>query len=64
VESEANKGSEVMKEKFGSIKEKMSEVFEEAGKSDFAKKAGETRHCFTHCVPEPTARFMLVHSEC
>ncbi|KAL1131944.1 hypothetical protein AAG570_011555 [Ranatra chinensis] len=41
VESEASKGSEVLKEKFDSIKEKVGEVFEEAGKSNIAKKAGE-----------------------
>ncbi|KAF4522027.1 hypothetical protein B566_EDAN010904 [Ephemera danica] len=41
VESEASRSSEVIKEKLDSMKEKMSEVLEEAGKSDFAKKAGQ-----------------------
>jgi mitochondrial import inner membrane translocase subunit TIM44 len=40
VESEASKGSEVFKEKFDTIKDKMGEVMEEAGKTDIAKKAG------------------------
>jgi import inner membrane translocase subunit TIM44 len=41
VESEASKGSEVLKERLGTLKEKVSEVLEEAGKSDIAKKAGQ-----------------------
>lgn len=40
VESEASKGSEVFKEKLDTIKDKMGEVMEEAGKTDIAKKAG------------------------
>jgi len=40
VESEASKGSEVLKDKLDSIKEKVQEAIEEAGKSDIAKKAG------------------------
>ncbi|KAI4463123.1 mitochondrial import inner membrane translocase subunit tim44 [Holotrichia oblita] len=41
VEREASKGGEVFKEKITSIRAKMSEVIEEAGKSDIAKKAGQ-----------------------
>ncbi|XP_059480540.1 mitochondrial import inner membrane translocase subunit TIM44 [Neocloeon triangulifer] len=41
VESEANKGSEVLKERFGSFKDKFEDVLEEAGKTDIAKKAGQ-----------------------
>nr|CAD7594777.1 unnamed protein product [Timema genevievae] len=41
VESEASKGSEVLKEKFGTIKDKVQEAIEEASKSDIAKKAGQ-----------------------
>ncbi|XP_063226411.1 mitochondrial import inner membrane translocase subunit TIM44 [Bacillus rossius redtenbacheri] len=41
VESEASKGSEVLKEKLGSIKEKMHEALEDVSKSDIAKKAGQ-----------------------
>lgn len=33
-------GSEVIKEKLSTIKEKVQDVIEEAGKSDIAKKAG------------------------
>ena len=40
VESEASKGSEVLKDKFGTIKEKVQEALEEASKSEIAKKAG------------------------
>lgn len=39
VEAEASKSSEVLKEKFGSIKDKVEDVFEEVGKTDIAKKA-------------------------
>jgi mitochondrial import inner membrane translocase subunit TIM44 len=54
VESEASKGSEVFKEKFDTIKDKMGEVMEEAGKTDIAKKAGnyfylQWRAYFSHC---------------
>ncbi|KAJ9581455.1 hypothetical protein L9F63_023387 [Diploptera punctata] len=41
VESEASKGTEVLKDKFGTIKEKVQEALEEASKSDIAKKAGQ-----------------------
>lgn len=41
VESEASRGSEVIKEKIDTIKGKMQEVIEEASKSDIAKKAGQ-----------------------
>jgi len=41
VEEEASKSSQVLKEKLDTVKEKMSEVIEEAGKSDIAKKAGQ-----------------------
>lgn len=43
VESEASKGSEVFKEKLDSIKEKVQDVFEEAGKTELAKKAGQIK---------------------
>jgi import inner membrane translocase subunit TIM44 len=41
VESEATKGTEVLKDKLGSIKGKVQEALEEASRSDIAKKAGE-----------------------
>lgn len=41
VESEASKGSEAIKEKLDSIKEKVQEVIEEASKSELGKKAGQ-----------------------
>ncbi|XP_029179144.1 mitochondrial import inner membrane translocase subunit TIM44 isoform X2 [Nylanderia fulva] len=41
VESEANKGSEVIKEKLDTIKEKMQEVIEEASKTELGKRAGQ-----------------------
>ncbi|XP_049769229.1 mitochondrial import inner membrane translocase subunit TIM44 isoform X1 [Schistocerca cancellata] len=41
VESEASRSTEVIKEKFGTIKEKVQEALEEAGKSEIAKKAGQ-----------------------
>lgn len=41
VEAEANKSQEILKEKFGSIKEKLQDVMEEAGKTDMAKKASQ-----------------------
>jgi import inner membrane translocase subunit TIM44 len=43
VESEATKGTEVLKDKLGSIKGKVQEALEEASRSDIAKKAGECR---------------------
>lgn len=39
VEEEASKGSEVLKERLGSIKERMQDVLDEASKSDIGKKA-------------------------
>lgn len=41
VESEASKGSEVLKDTLEGIKGKMEHVLEEASKTEFAKKAGE-----------------------
>ncbi|KAF7385693.1 hypothetical protein HZH66_011535 [Vespula vulgaris] len=41
VESEASKGSEAIKEKLDSLKEKVQEVIEEASKSELGKKAGQ-----------------------
>lgn len=41
VEMEANKGSEVLKERLSTIKEKVQDVIEEASKTDIAKKAGK-----------------------
>lgn len=41
VESEATKGTEVLKDKLGSIKGKVQEALEEASRSDIAKKAGQ-----------------------
>ncbi|XP_063538373.1 mitochondrial import inner membrane translocase subunit TIM44 [Cydia strobilella] len=41
VESEASKSSEFFKESLGGIKDKMEHVFEEAGKTEIAKKAGK-----------------------
>ncbi|GAB0098333.1 Mitochondrial import inner membrane translocase subunit TIM44 [Sergentomyia squamirostris] len=41
VESEASKGSEVLRERLENIKEKVSDVLEEASKSDIGKKASQ-----------------------
>jgi hypothetical protein len=41
VESEATKGTEVLKDRLGSIKGKVQEALEEASRSDIAKKAGK-----------------------
>ncbi|XP_021928898.1 mitochondrial import inner membrane translocase subunit TIM44 isoform X3 [Zootermopsis nevadensis] len=41
VESEASRGSEVLKDTLGSLKGKVQEALEEASKSDIAKKAGQ-----------------------
>ncbi|KAK0162998.1 hypothetical protein PV327_006715 [Microctonus hyperodae] len=41
VESEANKGSEVLKEKLDVLKEKVQEVLDEASKTELGKKAGQ-----------------------
>lgn len=39
VEEEASKSGEVLKERFGNIKDKMQDVLEEASKSDIGKRA-------------------------
>lgn len=41
VEQEASKGSEVLKEKLSTLKEKVQGVIEEASKTELAKKAGK-----------------------
>ncbi|XP_054737521.1 mitochondrial import inner membrane translocase subunit TIM44 [Anastrepha obliqua] len=41
VESEAQKSSNILKEQLGSIKDKVSDVFDEASKSDIAKRASK-----------------------
>ncbi|XP_072762849.1 mitochondrial import inner membrane translocase subunit TIM44 isoform X2 [Anoplolepis gracilipes] len=41
VESEASKGSEVIKEKLDTFKEKVQEVIEEASKTELGKRAGQ-----------------------
>lgn len=41
VEKEASKGSDVLKEKLTTIKDKVQGVIDEAGKSEIAKKAGK-----------------------
>lgn len=41
VESEASKGGDILKEKLGTIKEKVHDVLEEAGKTELAKKASQ-----------------------
>ncbi|XP_050454402.1 mitochondrial import inner membrane translocase subunit TIM44 [Cataglyphis hispanica] len=41
VESEANKGSEAIKEKLDTFKEKVQEVIEEASKTELGKRAGQ-----------------------
>ncbi|XP_055377589.1 mitochondrial import inner membrane translocase subunit TIM44 [Condylostylus longicornis] len=41
VESEAQKSSDVLKEKIGIIKDKVHDVIEEAGKTDIARKASQ-----------------------
>ena len=41
VESEASKGSEVIKEKLDTLKEKVQEVLEEASKTELGKRAGQ-----------------------
>lgn len=48
VESEASKGSEVLKEKIGHLKDKVQDAFEEASKTDLAKKASQFGKCVTH----------------
>lgn len=41
VESEASKGSEVLKERMGHLKGKVQDVLEEASKTELAKKASQ-----------------------
>lgn len=41
VEAEASKSGEALKETFGTIREKMDKVLDEAGKTDIAKKASK-----------------------
>lgn len=41
IESEAQKSSDVLKEKLGTIKEKVQDVLEEASKTEIAKKASQ-----------------------
>lgn len=41
VESEASKGSEVLKERMGHLKDKVQDVLEEASKTELAKKASQ-----------------------
>lgn len=47
VESEASKGSEVLKERLGSVKEKLGDVMDEVGKTDIAKKASKITEDFS-----------------
>lgn len=48
VESEASKGSEVLKETLEGIKGKVEHVFEEASKTEIAKKAGNFYKRYIH----------------
>lgn len=64
VESEASKGSEVLKEKLGSVKDKFGDVMEEVGKTDIAKKASKigedlskSARGVTDSISEKTAEF-------
>ena len=41
VEAEASKSTDVLREKVGSIKERVQEVLEDAQKTEFIKKAGQ-----------------------
>lgn len=52
VESEASKGSEVLKEKLGSLKDKVQDVLEEASKTDLAKKASRIGEDFSKSARE------------
>ncbi|XP_017779867.1 PREDICTED: mitochondrial import inner membrane translocase subunit TIM44 [Nicrophorus vespilloides] len=56
VEKEASKGSEVFKERFSTIKDKVQGVIDEAGKTDIAKKAskltGDIGKTVTHNISE------------
>lgn len=53
VEKEAGKSGEVLKESLSSIKEKVQGVFDEASKSEIAKKAGK----ITEGVGKTTQKF-------
>lgn len=57
VESEANKSSEVIKEKLDIIKDKVQDVIDEAGKSEFGKKAGKLSDELTSTINEKTQAF-------
>ncbi|CAK9828625.1 Mitochondrial import inner membrane translocase subunit TIM44 [Anthophora retusa] len=52
VEAEATKGSEAIKEKLGSLKEKVQEVLEEASKTELGKKAGQLGEEITKSAKE------------
>lgn len=52
VESEATKSTEVIKEKLGSLKEKVQEVIEEASKSKLGQKAGQLGEGITKSARE------------
>lgn len=52
VESEALKSSNILKERLGNIKEKMSDVIDEAGKTEFAKKASRLREDLSKSAKE------------
>ena len=52
IEKEASKNSDVLKERFGSIRTKVHEVISEAGKTDIAKKAGKLSDDFSKTVSE------------
>lgn len=41
VEAEASKSGEALKETFGTLKEKVDKVLDEAGKTDIARKASK-----------------------
>lgn len=64
VESEASKGSEVLKERLESVKDKLGDAFEEVSKTDIAKKASKMGEDFTKSargvtdsISEKTAEF-------
>lgn len=64
VESEASKGSEVLKERIGSLKHKVSDVLEEASKSEFAKKAGKKLLPSKDTIVRKRILYILVRSGC
>lgn len=45
VESEASKSGDVLRERLGSLKERVHDVLEEAGKSDIGKRASNLGMC-------------------